>query len=90
MNYQYRASRQFWKAFHALNAGQQANAKEAFKVFKKDPFDPSLKTHKIHKLSAAYGRTIYSVTIEANLRAVFYLDGDTICTVDIGTHDIYK
>jgi hypothetical protein len=43
-----------------------------------------------HKLSSLYGRTIYAVDIEADLRAVFYLEGNSIVTVDIGTHDIYK
>jgi hypothetical protein len=47
-------------------------------------------THKIHKLSARYGRTIYSAEIEADLRAVFYVEGDMIVTVDIGSHSIYR
>jgi hypothetical protein len=33
---------------------------DAWKIFKKDPFDARLGTHKIHRLSAHYGRTIYS------------------------------
>ena len=52
--------------------------------------DPRLRTHKIHRLSAHYGRIIYAVEIEADLRAVFYIDGDRVITVDIGTHDVYK
>jgi mRNA-degrading endonuclease YafQ of YafQ-DinJ toxin-antitoxin module len=49
-----------------------------------------LRSYKIHKLSARYGRTIYSAEIEADLRAVFYLEGDLIVTVDIGSHSIYR
>jgi hypothetical protein len=30
------------------------------------------------------------VVIESDLRALFYLDGDIVWTVDIGTHDIYR
>jgi hypothetical protein len=37
-----------------------------------------------------YGRTIYSSEIEADLRAVFYVEGDLIVTVDIGSHSIYR
>jgi hypothetical protein len=49
-----------------------------------------LRTHKIHRLSAHYGRTIYAVDIEGDLRAVFYIEGNCVVTVDIGTHDLYK
>jgi hypothetical protein len=49
-----------------------------------------LRSHNIHKLSARYGRTIYAVEIEANLRAVFYVELDVVVTVDIGSHDIYR
>jgi len=49
-----------------------------------------LRPHKIHKLSALYGTTIYAVEIEGDLRVVFYIEGDCVITVDIGTHDIYK
>ena len=36
------------------------------------------------------GRTIYAVDIAGDLRAVFYLEGETIWSVSIGTHDIYE
>ena len=48
-----------------------------------------LNTYKIHRLSAQYGRPIFAVDIEADLRAVFYVESDLVVTVDIGTHDIY-
>jgi hypothetical protein len=47
-----------------------------------------LRSHKIHKLSARYGLTIYAAVIEADLRAVFYIEGETVVTVDIGSHEI--
>ena len=28
--------------------------------------------------------------IEGDLRAVFFIEGDWVLTVDLGTHDIYK
>jgi len=49
-----------------------------------------LRSHKIHKLSARFGRTIYAVEIEADLRVVFYLEADVVITVDIGAHTIYR
>jgi len=30
------------------------------------------------------------VDVEEDLRAVFYVTGNLVVTVDIGTHDIYK
>jgi len=33
---------------------------------------------------------VYAVDIEADLRVVFIVDGDTILSLDIGTHAIYK
>lgn len=62
----------------------------AFGIFKVNPFDPRLRPHKIHKLSAAYGKTMHSVSIAGDLRAVFYIEGNTVWSVDIGTHAIYR
>lgn len=86
----FKAAPAFWKAFHKLGTEQKNAAREKFKIFRVDPFDQRLKTHKINKLSARFGKTVHSVTIEGNLRAAFYIEGDTVFTVDIGTHDIYK
>jgi hypothetical protein len=49
-----------------------------------------LRTHKIHHLSALYRKTIYAARIEGDLRAVFYLEGQSVISVDIGTHAIYR
>jgi hypothetical protein len=49
-----------------------------------------LRTHKIQRLSANYGRTIYAIEIEGDLRLLFYLDGETVVSLVIGTHDLYK
>lgn len=62
----------------------------AFAIFKINPFDPRLRTHKIHSLSAQFGKTIHFVWIEADLRSVFYLDGENVVSVDIGNHSIYR
>ena len=90
MKYRFSASRAFWRNFTKLSIEQQKYARKAFHIFKENPFDNRLRSHKIHKLSARYGRTIYSAEIEADLRAVFYVEGDMIVTVDIGSHSIYR
>ncbi len=68
----------------------KGSVRSACLIFKSDPFDPRLGTHRISSLSARYQRTIYSVVVEADLRIVFYADGDVIHTLDVGTHSIYR
>jgi hypothetical protein len=90
VNYRFKPTQRFWESFYELTSAQKDAARRAWKVFKQDPFDPRLRPHKIHQLSAHYGRTIHAVDVEANLRAVFYVEDDVVVTVDIGTHDIYR
>lgn len=90
MNYQFKASETFWRNFYSLPDRQKLAVRRAWKIFKVNPFDPRLGVHKIHALSAKSGKTIHALTIEADLRAVFFVEGDTIFTVDIGTHAIYR
>ncbi len=88
--YIFKRTPQFRKAFDALAPEDQKAAKESLKIFKRDPFDPALKTHKINRLSALWRRNVWSVTIKGNLRAVFCMKSNQIISLDIGTHDIYK
>lgn len=90
MNYNFEATEEFWRAFYALSSTQKGSVRRAWVIFKANPFDPRLGTHKIQRLSARYRTTVYSVVIEADLRVVFMIRGDTIFTLDLGTHDIYR
>jgi hypothetical protein len=90
MKFQFKASRAFWKSFTKLPERQQASSMAAFKNFKANPFDPRLRAHKINSLSAYYGKTVYAAEIEGDLRAAFYVEGETVFTVDIGSHAIYR
>ena len=90
MSYEFKASETFWRNFYRLSDSQKASVRRAWKIFKANPFDPRLAVHKIHALSAKSGKTIHALTIQADLRAVFFVEGDTIFTVDIGTHAIYR
>jgi hypothetical protein len=82
----------FDKAFEGLGAKQQALAKKIYNdIFRHNPFDSRLKTHKIHKLSSRYKKNVFSATLEGNFKVTFYKsDSQTVVAVDIGTHDIYK
>jgi hypothetical protein len=86
----FRASESFWKKFYRLPPAQKERVRTKWTIFKNDPFNPRLGTHRINSLSAHYQRTIYSVVLEGDLRAVFFLEGETVMTIDIGTHDIYR
>lgn len=58
MRYRYRAVERFWTSFYRLAPAQKESARRAWIIFKEDPFDPRLRTHKIQRLSAQYRRTI--------------------------------
>jgi hypothetical protein len=88
--YQFGAAESFWKKFYRLPLEQKESVRRAWAIFKADPFDSRLGTHKITKLSSQFRKTVYSVVIEADLRAIFYIEGDTVWTVDIGTHSVYR
>jgi mRNA-degrading endonuclease YafQ of YafQ-DinJ toxin-antitoxin module len=90
VSYRFKTVPSFRRALRKLNPTQKAAAKRVFAVFKQHPFDPRLQPHKIHRLSAQYGVTVYAVSIAGDLRAVYYVEGDTVWSVDIGTHAIYR
>ena len=90
MAYKYKASETSWRSFYALSPGEKLSVRTAWEIFRVDPFDPRLKTHKIHALSGREGRTIWSASIESDLRVIFYIEGSVVFTVDIGSHAIYR
>lgn len=90
MNYRFIATETFWENFYRLPPSQKDSTRQAWRIFKENPFDPRLGAHKINKLSAMMRRTVYAVVIEGDLRAVFYVDGQTVVSFNIGTHQIYK
>lgn len=84
------ATENFWRKFYALPPRQKQLVREKWQIFKIDPFDSRLGTHKINVLSARMEKTVRAVVIEGDLRAVFVIDGDLFTTIDIGTHAIYR
>jgi mRNA-degrading endonuclease YafQ of YafQ-DinJ toxin-antitoxin module len=90
VSYRFRTAKSFRRALAKLTPDQKRSAAAAFKIFKQNPFDPRLRPHKIHKLSAAYGKPIHAIRIDGDLRAAFYIEGETVWSVDIGSHSIYR
>jgi hypothetical protein len=50
MKYRFRATRAFWRSFGKLPVQEQRRARDVFIIFKQNPFDPRLRSHKIQKL----------------------------------------
>ena len=90
MSYQFKATETFWENFYALSSAQKESVRQTWQIFRENPFDPRLRPHKIHSLSARYKRTIHSVVIEGDLRVVFFVEDESVWSVDIGTHAIYR
>lgn len=90
MKYRFGATQRFWEKFEALPARQKASVNSAWKIFKENPFDPRLRSHKIHRLSSQYRRTIYAAEIEGDLRVLFCIEDDRVVTMDVGSHDVYR
>jgi mRNA-degrading endonuclease YafQ of YafQ-DinJ toxin-antitoxin module len=84
------AQPKFWRNYAKLPRKQQESAKKAWQIFKIDPFDPRLRTHRINSLSAVFRRTVHAAVVEGDLRVIFYIEGETVVTVNIGSHDVYK
>ena len=56
-------------------------------IFKQDPFDKSLKTHKLHGALDGF----YAFSLNPEYRIIFkFLNKDTVWLYDIGNHDIYE
>jgi addiction module RelE/StbE family toxin len=57
---------------------------EKLNIFKNDPFDPRLKTHKL----TGELKDLYSYSIDYDLRIIFCLyESNKVIFTDIGTHD---
>ena len=80
MNYRYRATKRFWRNFYALPSAQKESARNAWKIFRNDPFDSRLNTHKVHRLSGIMKKTVHAVVIE----------GDSVVSFNVGTHAVYS
>ncbi len=77
----------FFKSFAKLPTSVQQLAKEKDAIFRANPFDPRLRTHKLKgELTGAWS---YSVNYQ--YRVLFrFLTGDEVLYYDIGTHEVYR
>lgn len=80
-------SSKFAKEYIKLPRKIKLIAEKKEKIFRKDPFDPKLKTHKLSgKL-----KDFYSFSIDYQYRIIFeFVDKNTIWFHSAGTHEIYR
>lgn len=77
----------FKRMYQYLDVLIQRKAERREILFRKNPFDPMLKTHKLHgKL-----KDFYSFSIDKRTRIVFrFVSRAKAVFLDVGGHDVYK
>ncbi len=76
----------FERSYKKLPAAIQERAEEREQIFRINPFDTRLDTHKLH------GRLKdqWSFWITGKIRILFEFDNDDVIFLDIGDHGIYQ
>jgi hypothetical protein len=74
----------FRKAFSRLPEQVQAQAREAYKLFRQNPHHPGLHFKRVHQT-----RPIYSIRVSLGYRAIGEQEGDEITWFWIGSHAEY-
>ncbi len=80
------ANNRFWKCYNTLPSEIRKQAKEAYMLFKKNPYHPGLRFKQIHS-----NRPIYSVRINIDYRAIGIIstNENEITRFWIGSHSNY-
>lgn len=76
----------FAKEFKKLPRRVQEQVLEKEQTFRKDPFDPRLRTHKLHGDLSNY----WSYSVDYSTRIIFSFEGkSTVRLQTVGGHEIY-
>lgn len=79
-------SPRFEKSLFHLPALAQDRAELCEELFRTNPFDRKLRTHKLHgKMQGQW-----SFSIDRRHRILFEFDGDDVIFLDVGDHDLYQ
>ncbi|MCL4417542.1 MAG: hypothetical protein M1365_12760 [Actinobacteria bacterium] len=74
----------FWKCYKVLPEQVRKEAKKAYRIFKNNPYRPSLHFKRIHST-----RPIFSLRITKDYRALGILQNNEIIWFWIGSHNDY-
>ena len=80
-------STKFLKSSRRLQKRVIAQAEEKEAIFRENPFDPRLRTHKLS--GKEEGSWAFWITNSYRIKFIF-LPNREVLFLDIGTHDIYK
>lgn len=76
----------FKESYERLPSSIKKKAELIENVFRDNPFDPRIKTHKLHgKL-----KNQWSFSINREYRILFEFDNKDVIFLDIGSHKLYK
>ena len=76
----------FAKEYKRLPHKVKASAEKKEKMFRRNPFNPQLKTHRLTGKLKEY----YSFSIDYQYRIIFeFIGRDTVWFHSVGTHEIY-
>lgn len=81
-----KTTRHFERAFNRLPVDIQERAEAALEIFRNNPFDTKLRTH---KLSGGL-KQFYAVSVDFRTRIVFWIRNEVAFLHDIGDHDMYR
>ncbi|HAJ44609.1 hypothetical protein A3K33_02970 [Candidatus Azambacteria bacterium RIFOXYC1_FULL_41_20] len=77
---------QFRNSYQKLSLNIRKITETKEQIFRKNPFDQRLKTHKLHgKL-----KNLWSFSVGNRSRVIFEFDGLDVIFLDIGNHKIYR
>lgn len=80
-------SSKFAKEYRRLPTQIKRKAEKQEKIFRKDPFYPILKTHKL----TGRLKEFWAFSIDFHYRIIFeFVDQQTIWFHSVGTHEIYE
>ena len=77
----------FRRAYEKLSIALKLRAEAREIIFKNNPFDPRLKTHKLHGKYSDY----WAFSVTSSYRIMFIFSGkDQVVFIDIDDHGIYR
>jgi hypothetical protein len=77
-----KAHKSFWVCFNSLPANVQQQPREKFRIWRRDPFHPSLHFKPLK-------RDVWSIRVNQNIRVLGLRNRDTIVWFWIGPHSEY-
>lgn len=78
---------EFKREYKKLSASLKLLVKERGAIFELDPFNPSLKTHKL----SGHLQKVWSFSLDHRYRVLFeFKDNNTVELLRVGDHSIYR